>query len=576
MSLPSFGTLSSEQAVGQDAPKPETPFRIAVLGDFSGRSNRGLAGSSEEVGRRKPRKLDRESLDGVLAKLEPSLLLPVGPDGATVELSFRSIDDFHPDAVSQAVDAFADCFDSDEKTALMNAILHHADFQALEACWRGLDWMLQRTSRCQQVEFRVFDLSLDELLADLTSIEELESTGLYQILVDAPASRGDLDPWSLFIGNYLFDLSGPHADALGRIAKIARQSSAPFLAGVNPAVTHRSFKLDDESADAWGALRALPEAAVLGLATPRFLLRLPYGANTRSIDAFEYEECDGRHDWNHYLWGNPAYACAVMLAQGFDKDGWAFQPSPVVDLQGMPLHATVDADGDPRSVTAEAWLVRERIAWLTSVGLMPLLCVKGRDAVQLSLIQSLAVQEGAAKSPLLGRWGQKDVVRLPRTGMQLPVSASVSLVSGSTSGRATGELGEAAAIPVLARSGGGGGEEPSDSSSESSSDDFGLDAFSSSDEPGSSEPADPDMDPELATLMAGSGASSEAADPDMDPELAALLAGSGASSEPAADPDMDPELAALLAGAGASSEPAESEEPAADPDLDALMKELEG
>ena len=75
----------------------------------------------------------------------------------------------------------------------------------------------------------------------------------------------------------------------------------------------------------------------MGLATPRFLLRLPYGANTRSIDAFEYEECDGRHDWNDYVWGNPGYACAVMLAQGFDKDGWAFQPSPVVDLQG---HAT--------------------------------------------------------------------------------------------------------------------------------------------------------------------------------------------------------------------------------------------
>ncbi len=52
MSLPTFGTLSSEQAVGQEAPKPETPFRIAVLGDFSGRSNRGLADSSEELGRR--------------------------------------------------------------------------------------------------------------------------------------------------------------------------------------------------------------------------------------------------------------------------------------------------------------------------------------------------------------------------------------------------------------------------------------------------------------------------------------------------------------------------------------------
>ena len=561
MSLPSFGTLSSEQAVGQDVPKPETPFRIAVLGDFSGRSNRGLADSSEDVGRRKPRKIDRESLDGVMARLEPSLVLPVGPDGAAVELSFRSIDDFHPDAICEAVGAFADCVDRDDKTALMNAILHHADFQALEACWRGLDWMLQRTSRCEQVDFRVVDLSIDELIADLTSADELESTGLYQIFVDAPASRGDLDPWSLFIGNYLFDLSGPHAEALGRIGKIARQASAPFLAGVNPAVTDRSFKLDRDSSAAWSALRELPESTVLGLATPRFLLRLPYGANTRSIDAFEYEECDGRHDWNHYLWGNPAYACAVMLAQGFDKDGWAFQPSPVVDLHGMPLHATVDADGDPRSVTAEAWLVRERISWLTSVGLMPLLCVKGRDSVQLSLIQSLATPRGVPNSPLLGQQGQKDVVRLPRTGMKWPISASVSLVAGATAGRATGELGEAGAVGVPAKSRGGGGEDSSESSPESSadefssgSDDFGLGDSSSSDEPSASEPGG-DLD--LSTF--GDDSSTTA---DVD--------------SPAAEPEMDPELAALLAGSDASSSPAEGDEPAADLDLDQLMKDLEG
>ncbi len=509
-----------------------------------------------------------------MAKLEPTLLLPGGPDGATLELCFKSMDDFHPDAICQAVDAFADCFDRDEKTSLMDAILHHPDVQALEACWRGLDWMLQRTSRCQQVDFRVVDLTLDELIADVTSVEELESTGLYQIFVNAPASRGDLDPWSLFIGNYLFDLSGPDAEILGRIGKIARQASAPFLAGVNPVVTDRTFKLDSESSEAWSALRELPESTVVGLATPRFLLRLPYGANTRSIDAFEYEECDGRHDWNGYLWGNPAYACAVMLAQGFDKDGWAFQPAPVVDLQGMPLHATVDADGDPRSVTAEAWLVRERTAWLSSVGLMPLLCVKGRDALQLSLIQSLAVPRGTPKSPLLGRWGQKDVVRLPRTGMSWPISASVGLVSGETSGRTTGDLGEAAAIPVRARPGGGGGEESSESTTDdtaSSSDDFGLGDFSSSDAAG----ADVDLSSLSTDLSTTGDSDSPAAEAEMDPELAALLGGSDESSSAAAEPEMDPELAALLAGSGETSSPAEEEEPAADIDLDQLMKDLE-
>jgi type VI secretion system protein ImpC len=456
MSLPSFGTLSSEQGVGQEVPTPETPFRIAVLGDFSGRSNQGRIEMGEDLGRRRPRKVDRDSLDQVMSRLEPGLRLPAGPDGSIVELTFRKLDDFEPDALIGRVEIFTDCTGSDEKSALLDAILHDPAFQALEASWRGLDWLLQRTSKCQQVEFRLIDLAFDELVGDLTAAEELESTGLYQIMVDVPAARGDMDPWSLFVGNYLFDLSAAHADVLGRIARITRQSSAPFLAGVNPAVLDRKYKLDAEDAEAWAALRALPESAVLGLATPRFLLRPPYGSNTRSIDSFDYEEYDGRHDWDHYLWGHTALACAVMLAQGFDKDGWSFKPSAVIDLHSMPLHASVDADGDPRPVAAEAWLVREKTGWLTGLGLMPLLCVKGRDSLQLALIQSLAVPQGGPTSPLLGRWGQDGVVRLPRTGMSWPISVGVGMMSGIGAGKTTGELSEAAAIPVPAASGGAG------------------------------------------------------------------------------------------------------------------------
>jgi type VI secretion system protein ImpC len=551
MSVPySFGRLSSDQSVGQEIPKPETPFRVAVLGDFSGRSNGGLIDDSEKLGRRRPRKIDRESLDEVMARLAPALRLPVGPGETEIELAFRSLDDFEPDSLVNRVEAFADCFDRDDKTALLNSILHHPDFQALEACWRALDWLLKRTSRCEQVEFRLVDLSFDELIADVTSVEDLESTGLYQILVDAPASRGEMDPWSLFVGNYLFDLSGPHADVLGRISRIARQASAPFLAGVAPGVLDQSFEMDPETAEAWKALRVLPESSVLGLTIPRFLLRPPYGANTRSIDSFEYEECDGRHDWNHYLWGNTAHACAVMLIRGFDKQGWAFKPGPVGDLDEMPLHATVDAEGDPRQVTAEDWLVGRKIHWLTGLGLTPLLCVRGRDALQLSCIQSLALAPDGSACSLLGRWGQEGVVKLPRTGTKWPVSVGVSMTAAQGSGRATGDLGEAAAIPVLARSGGGEGEGPSGSSVESGT----VDSSSGSDDFSFGELGG-DLD-----FGTASDESSMTADVE----------------SPPADLEMDPELAALLAESDAASSPAEGDEPAADPDLEQLLKDLEG
>src|SRR5207248_5990108 len=89
---------------------------------------------------------------------------------------------------------------------------------------------------------------------------------------------------------YVFDLSGAHAELLGRLAKIASQTNAPFLTTVHPQVLDKKFALSPDAVPAWQALRQLPEAALLGLAVPRFLLRLPYGENTQSIDKFSYEE----------------------------------------------------------------------------------------------------------------------------------------------------------------------------------------------------------------------------------------------------------------------------------------------
>ena len=116
----------------------------------------------------------------------------------------------------------------------MNAILHQPAFQALESAWRGLDWLLQEAAKSKSVEVRIIDVSAEELAADLGASDRLEETGLYQILVDQPASRGELDPWSVVVGLYLFEPTAADAMTLGRVGRIARQASAPFLAGAGP------------------------------------------------------------------------------------------------------------------------------------------------------------------------------------------------------------------------------------------------------------------------------------------------------------------------------------------------------
>ena len=98
----SFGTLSKPRA---DA-APGQKFRLALLGDFSGRANAGLLETGEALAGRKPIKVDVDNLDAVIAKMKLCLNLPIGGDDATIAVPINSIDDFHPDQLVDNVELF--------------------------------------------------------------------------------------------------------------------------------------------------------------------------------------------------------------------------------------------------------------------------------------------------------------------------------------------------------------------------------------------------------------------------------------------------------------------------------------
>ena len=87
---------------------------------------------------------------------------------------------------------------------------------------------------------------------------------------------------------------------------------------------------------AWRVLRGLPEARYLGLALPRFLIRLPYGKDTESTELFDFEEISGSAAHEDYLWANPAFAAALLLAQTFTEQGWELHPGTLSDITGPP------------------------------------------------------------------------------------------------------------------------------------------------------------------------------------------------------------------------------------------------
>ena len=77
----------------------DAPFRLLVLGDWSGDSDR------KAFSERKPIEIDRDNFDDIIAKLGARLTINHGEAG-TSTLTFQSLDDFHPDQIFQQLPIF--------------------------------------------------------------------------------------------------------------------------------------------------------------------------------------------------------------------------------------------------------------------------------------------------------------------------------------------------------------------------------------------------------------------------------------------------------------------------------------
>lgn len=374
----------------------------------------------------------------------------------------------------------------DALSETMRLVLHHPDFQTLEALWRSVDLLVRRLETGANLKIVLYDITAEEIAADLSATDELESTGLYKLLVEQPALDAQQGPLSVLIGNYTFEQTPPHAELLGRMARIAAAAQAPFLAAIG---TDCLEKVDPDEVhplvrESWTALKGLSEAAYVGLAVPRFLLRRPYGQRSDPIDPFEFEEFTPQNGLRGMLWGHPAVLAGLLLGKTFEAGGLkGMKLGSMMTVDDMPYHYYTDPDGDQIPLPCTERLLPVRAAeQVTAQRFMPLVSVRGRPEVRLGSFQSLA------GSPLAGPWGS-------------PPAAKSSA---------------AAASPAAAE------EAPADTSSDTDESDLSSEAASDSSA----------GDPELDALLAGLGgdeSESSASKPDdddsgMDPELAALLA----------------------------------------------------
>lgn len=289
-----------------------------------------------------------------------------------------------------------------ETASQMRALLHHPDFQALEAAWLGLRSLVGSLGGNEEIRLVVLDVSREEIKADLLAAGgDPQKMGLWAQIVEGGVGAPGGEAWSAVAANLAF---GPGAEDLGLLATlgtVAGGAGAPFLAGASPALLGISSiaaqpdprdwpALASEDAARWQALRRSALAPWIGLALPRVLLRLPYGKRGEPVEAFPFEEFDGKLEHEACLWGNPALALGQLLGLGYLESGEEMAPGDVTDLEDLPAYV-YEADGERQLLPcAEALLGERATDALLSRGLMPILSYRDRNAAKLVRFQSIA------------------------------------------------------------------------------------------------------------------------------------------------------------------------------------------
>ena len=282
-------------------------------------------------------------------------------------------------------------------TEQINLIMHHEDFQKLEGAWRGLSYMVNNTETDEMLKIRFMNISKADLGKTLKRYKGTawDQSPLFKKIYEAEYGQFGGEPFGCMVGDYYFDQTAPDVELLGEMAQVAAAAHMPFITGASPTIMQMAtwqelanprdltkiFTTPEYAA--WRSLRESEDSRYLGLAMPRFLARLPYGAKTNPVEAFAFEEDTGAADHSRYAWANAAYAMATNINRSFKLYGWCSRIRGVESggaVEGLPVHTfPTDDGGVDMKCPTEIAISDRREAELAKNGFMPLLHRKNSD-----------------------------------------------------------------------------------------------------------------------------------------------------------------------------------------------------
>ena len=208
----------------------------------------------------------------------------------------------------------------------LNAIMHHPKFSALEGTWRGLHYLVMNSETSTSLKLRVLNLPKRELSRDLQRAVEFDQSQLFKKIYENEFGTPGGEPYGALIGDYEWTQHPDDVETLRLVSNVAAAAFAPFISAAGagmfgfdswpelakPRDLAKIFETQEYTK--WRSFRDSEDARFVNLVMPRTLARLPYGAATKAIDEFNYEEAPYDEagaaksmQHNEYCWMNAAY-----------------------------------------------------------------------------------------------------------------------------------------------------------------------------------------------------------------------------------------------------------------------------
>ncbi len=278
-------------------------------------------------------------------------------------------------------------------TNQINEILHAPPVQKLESTWRSVKYLVDHCDFRENIKVELLDVTKSDLLADFEDAPEIPKSGLYQAVYSSEYGTFGGHPYGALVSDFTFDSGHEDIRLLQQLASVSAMAHAPLLANASPKFFGessfeplpglRDLKALFESPQyaRWRSFRDSEDSRYVGLCMPRFMLRVPYDADHKSVKEFDFaEDVIDQHD--HYLWGPASFALAARAADSFARYRWGpniIGPKAGGAVEDLPLHQYKAMGELQTKLPVEVQLTERREYELAEEGFIGLVFRKGSD-----------------------------------------------------------------------------------------------------------------------------------------------------------------------------------------------------